>query len=271
MDSNVTLTRPKRTPVSGHSPGTPVASGSSVSTPRSFPKYPNPIVSSVSRNAFSISFPSSYNRPTGKFPDEDSSESDSATESDDLCSSARRTAPSSFAPPRPARTHPEELRTDFSMDVDRPDDAIISPEKGKQPVVTAVSAFPSDDTDMDDINISSSDNRSFIHHLFDRGVKLPTNIVAHDSAVQRLFDNQEISWGVQWELARGVSTDCWTWDEVKDKLLSSDSLRGTEEEVLFKVASIMKNQHFSEASLEYKIGFVHWLDVKRLLNLDPSI
>lgn len=146
------------------------------------------------------------------------------------------------------------------MDVDRPGDTNISPEKRKQPVVTAVSAFPSDDTDMEtdaDINISSSDNRSFIHHLFDKGVKLSTNIVAHDSAVQKLFDNQEISWGVQWELARGVSTDCWTWDEVKDKLLSSDSLRGTEEEVLFKVASIMKNQRFSEASLEYKIGFVH--------------
>ncbi|KAK0224738.1 RNA dependent RNA polymerase-domain-containing protein [Armillaria nabsnona] len=268
MDSNVTLTRPKRTPVSGRSPGTPVASGSSVSAPRSFPKYTNPPVSSVSRNASSISSPSSYNRPAGKFPDEDSSESDSATESDDFFSSARRAAPSSFAAPRPARTHPEKLQTDFSMDVDRPGDANISPENGKRPVVTALSAFPSDNTDMEtdaDINISSSDHRSFIHHLFDRGVTLPTNIVAHDSAVQRLFDNQEISWGVQWELARGVSTDCWTWDEVRDKLLSSDSLRGTEEEVLFNVALIMKNQRFSGASLEYKIGKQMWLEQQALM------
>ncbi|KAK0234147.1 RNA dependent RNA polymerase-domain-containing protein [Armillaria fumosa] len=97
-------------------------------------------------------------------------------------------------------------------------------------------------------------HRSFIHRLFDGGVKLPTNIVAHDTAVQKLFDNQEISWGVQWELARGVSTECWTWDEVKDKLFTPNSLHGTEEEVLFKVASIMKNQPFSATSLEYKIG-----------------
>ncbi|PBK76213.1 hypothetical protein ARMSODRAFT_217849 [Armillaria solidipes] len=159
------------------------------------------------------------------------------------------------------------------MDVDRPDDTNISPGKGKQPVVTAVSAFPSDDTDIEtdaDINISNSDgeslmHRSFIHRLFDGGVKLPANIVAHDSAVQRLFDDQEISWGVQWELARGVSTDCWTWNEVKDKLLSSDSLRGTEEEVLFKVASIMRNQRFSGASLEYKIGKQMWLEQLALL------
>ncbi|KAK0185175.1 RNA dependent RNA polymerase-domain-containing protein, partial [Armillaria mellea] len=87
--------------------------------------------------------------------------------------------------------------------------------------------------------------------------KLPTNIVAHDLAVQRLFDDQKISWGVQWELARGVSTGSWTWDEVKDKLLSSASLRGTEEEVLFKVASIMKNLPFG-GLLEYRIGFVFW-------------
>ncbi|KAK0479679.1 RNA dependent RNA polymerase-domain-containing protein [Armillaria novae-zelandiae] len=136
------------------------------------------------------------------------------------------------------------------MDVDRPDNTSISLGKGKQPVVTAVSAFPSDNTDME----TDTDGESFIHRLFDGGVKIPTNIVAHDPAVQKLFDGQEISWGVQWELARGVSTDCWTWDEVKDKLLSSVSLRGTEEEVLFKVASIMKNQSFSSASLEYKIG-----------------
>ncbi|KAK0209210.1 RNA dependent RNA polymerase-domain-containing protein [Desarmillaria ectypa] len=93
---------------------------------------------------------------------------------------------------------------------------------------------------------------SFLHYLFDKGVKLPTNIVAHNSAVQKLFDDKEISWGVQWELARGVSTNSWTWDEVKEKLISSNSLCGTEEDVLFKVASIMKNRPFFSA--DYKIG-----------------
>ncbi|KAK0465964.1 RNA dependent RNA polymerase-domain-containing protein [Desarmillaria tabescens] len=95
---------------------------------------------------------------------------------------------------------------------------------------------------------------SFIHHLFKGGVELPTNIVAHDSAVQKLFDDKEISWGVQWELARGVSTNSWTWYDVKEKLISSNSLCGTDEDVLFKVASIMKNRPFFSASLEYKIG-----------------
>ncbi|KAK0501028.1 RNA dependent RNA polymerase-domain-containing protein, partial [Armillaria luteobubalina] len=95
--------------------------------------------------------------------------------------------------------------------------------------------------------------------------KLLTNIVAHDTAVQRLFDDQEISWGVQWELARGVSTDRWTWNAIEDKLLRSDSLRGTEEEVLFKVASIMKNQPSSAASLEYQIGKQMWLEQLALI------
>ncbi|KAG7451867.1 uncharacterized protein BT62DRAFT_881368 [Guyanagaster necrorhizus] len=106
---------------------------------------------------------------------------------------------------------------------------------------------------------------SFIHRLFDREVKLPTNIVAHNPAVQKLFDDKEISWGVQWELARGVSTNSWTWDDVKDKLVSSDSLRGSEEDILFKVAVIMKNRPISAAELEYKIGKQLWLEQLALM------
>jgi hypothetical protein len=38
------------------------------------------------------------------------------------------------------------------------------------------------------------------------GVDLETCLIAHDARIQALLDKEDISWGVQFELARGVTT-----------------------------------------------------------------
>ncbi|KAI0673977.1 RNA dependent RNA polymerase-domain-containing protein [Trametes maxima] len=40
------------------------------------------------------------------------------------------------------------------------------------------------------------------------------HIIAHSASVQRLFDELNVAWGVQYELARGVSRGWWTWDDI---------------------------------------------------------
>ena len=45
-------------------------------------------------------------------------------------------------------------------------------------------------------------------------------MIAHDSEVQRNMDLHRLSWGVQYEIARGVSDGRWTWAHVsRDKIL----------------------------------------------------
>lgn len=45
------------------------------------------------------------------------------------------------------------------------------------------------------------------------------SIIAHDTDVQKLFDGLHIAWGVQYEIARGITDGRWTWEDVTaDKL-----------------------------------------------------
>ena len=50
------------------------------------------------------------------------------------------------------------------------------------------------------------------------GTNLKPIIIAHDKETQALLDQHQISWGTQYELARGVSLRTWTWEEVKDRV-----------------------------------------------------
>ena len=42
----------------------------------------------------------------------------------------------------------------------------------------------------------------------------PIYIIAHSERAQRLFDMIPLSWGVQYEIARGVSQGAWSWETV---------------------------------------------------------
>jgi hypothetical protein len=50
------------------------------------------------------------------------------------------------------------------------------------------------------------------------GTDLKPVIIAHDKETQSLLDQHRISWGTQYELARGVSSRAWTWEEVKERV-----------------------------------------------------
>ncbi|CDO77267.1 hypothetical protein BN946_scf184753.g17 [Trametes cinnabarina] len=51
------------------------------------------------------------------------------------------------------------------------------------------------------------------------------HIIAHSGKVQKLLDNMEVPWGVQYEIARGVSCGWWTWETVQRAQL--ETMRGT--------------------------------------------
>ncbi|KAI0640255.1 RNA dependent RNA polymerase-domain-containing protein [Trametes polyzona] len=62
-------------------------------------------------------------------------------------------------------------------------------------------------------------------------------IIAHSARPQALMDNMGIEWGVQYEIARGVSRGWWTWDDVTEARLKE--LRGQNEEAARKVPQVL--------------------------------
>lgn len=61
--------------------------------------------------------------------------------------------------------------------------------------------------------------------------------VAHHTEVQKLFDGLKIAWGVQYEIARGVSEGRWTWGDVTRQKLAQ--LTGTNADSGPRVAAVM--------------------------------
>ncbi|KAJ6601026.1 RNA dependent RNA polymerase-domain-containing protein [Mycena vulgaris] len=75
------------------------------------------------------------------------------------------------------------------------------------------------------------------------GTKLEVHVIAHSTEVQKRFDAVGVHLGVQWELARGVSTKKWTWEEVEDKFETHfDALRSTNSQVADTVSSLMRGR-----------------------------
>ncbi|TFK58180.1 hypothetical protein BDN72DRAFT_906999 [Pluteus cervinus] len=57
------------------------------------------------------------------------------------------------------------------------------------------------------------------HFLNDQiGINLKVEVIAHDSQAQRALDENQITWGVQWELAPSVTLGAWRWVDVMKKL-----------------------------------------------------
>lgn len=73
-------------------------------------------------------------------------------------------------------------------------------------------------------------------------------VVAFDDKVQTMMDDKQISWGVQWELARGVSgrdnlgqlQSWWRWSDVTRERL--DKLKGRNIDAAWKVRYIMRDE-----------------------------
>ncbi|KAH0591428.1 hypothetical protein H2248_001505 [Termitomyces sp. 'cryptogamus'] len=68
------------------------------------------------------------------------------------------------------------------------------------------------------------------------GQDLDPYIIAHDKEIVDLMDNNKISWGVQYEIARGVTQGNWSWADVKAKI---PQLHGSNSETAWKVRSII--------------------------------
>ncbi|KAJ7439963.1 RNA dependent RNA polymerase-domain-containing protein [Mycena latifolia] len=68
------------------------------------------------------------------------------------------------------------------------------------------------------------------------GVHLPPYLICHSADVQPDLDRLKIARGVQWELARGIRSEMWTWEDVKAKL---GDLQGANADIAPAVRSIM--------------------------------
>ena len=66
---------------------------------------------------------------------------------------------------------------------------------------------------------------------------LPRRTICHSARAQQLMERLKISWGVQLELARGVLSEEWTWDDVTNQSL--ERLRGINADAAPKVRSVM--------------------------------
>jgi hypothetical protein len=51
------------------------------------------------------------------------------------------------------------------------------------------------------------------------------------------MEQLKISWGVQYELARGVLSDKWTWDDITDSVLRQ--LRGSNAQAASRVSAVV--------------------------------
>ncbi|KAJ7508353.1 RNA dependent RNA polymerase-domain-containing protein [Mycena galericulata] len=72
------------------------------------------------------------------------------------------------------------------------------------------------------------------------GSALALHTIAHDPQVQRQFDNVGVRFGVQWELARGVSMNRWNWRAVEKKMKDKyDAFTGFNSILASQVPAIM--------------------------------
>ena len=78
---------------------------------------------------------------------------------------------------------------------------------------------------------------------FAQGTELGFQILAHNNEVQKKLDDMSISWGVQYELARGVTANLWTWEEIQTEHLQK--LEGSNVQAAYKVANVIRNRPVS--------------------------
>ena len=100
-------------------------------------------------------------------------------------------------------------------------------------------ALPTPSTDRTQISISET-VLQFSRSPF--GVDLGAIVIAHNEEAQRILDDNKLAWGVQYELARGVSAGLWEWEAIG---ASVHRLKGMNVEAAFKVERIMRSQDTS--------------------------
>lgn len=61
-------------------------------------------------------------------------------------------------------------------------------------------------------------------------------VIAHSTEAQRVMDSCRLSWGVQYELARGVTNGLWSWQDVIEK---ASTFVGSNADNAYKVFSQM--------------------------------
>ncbi|KAI0789485.1 RNA dependent RNA polymerase-domain-containing protein [Abortiporus biennis] len=73
-------------------------------------------------------------------------------------------------------------------------------------------------------------------------------IIAHDNRVQGLMDKYNLSWGTQYEIARGVCDGRWTWDEITSGMIQA--LQGSNADAVPKVSVVIKGiQQISDVKI----------------------
>ena len=73
--------------------------------------------------------------------------------------------------------------------------------------------------------------------LLEGELVLPRRVICHSAQAQRRMERCKISWAVQYELARGVLSKMWTWDDVTAEVL--ERLRGSNLEAAPRVPKVM--------------------------------
>lgn len=81
---------------------------------------------------------------------------------------------------------------------------------------------------------------------------LPLQSICHSSDVQQLMERRRISWGVQYELARGILAERWKWEDVTKSVL--DSLQGSNAVAAPRVRSVMA-EATGEGNTVYHVDF----------------
>lgn len=83
-------------------------------------------------------------------------------------------------------------------------------------------------------------------------LRLPPYDICHSPKAQRLMESRRISWGVQYELARGILADKWKWEDVTDRVL--DRLQGSNAVAAPKVRSVMA-EVIGQGNTAYHVDF----------------
>ncbi|KAF8215655.1 RNA dependent RNA polymerase-domain-containing protein [Mycena galopus ATCC 62051] len=110
---------------------------------------------------------------------------------------------------------------------------------------------------------TSSSNPFSLSELFGghHGSALEKHVIVHSKEVQKLFDSRGVALGVQWELARGVSTGKWTWEEIETRMMKDfDVLIGPNSKIAWKVPGIMRGREMADSESH---GLALWNEVDR--------
>lgn len=83
-------------------------------------------------------------------------------------------------------------------------------------------------------------------------LRLPLHVICHSRNAQRLMEDRKISWGVQYELARGILAEKWKWEDVTDRVL--DRLQGHNAVAAPKVRSVMA-EAIGQGNTAYHVDF----------------